>query len=357
MNSTPNIPNGADYDNQVIAVLLKDYELAASRFDKTDDRIIQLISVGLAFFGLVVVLLRQTQSSPSGATALPSTQSWVIATSSPQVTDPLLYVIWSSLLFSTVYFGLLIFCATLWLSGSKPRTNPQPNQGTSKQTGKLAKWLVSKRLANELEVEVTGSVWWNFVLGWFIGLFCIFIIGYCIKPILPSDPNAHPSLELLWLAPLSLVAFHALLIYIMYSAIGLLWYCRALSRRMTVILSKRQPANRGQTVPLMGIAYRSVLMRFELQLPPSSFFSFGRGNVKPRSIYVLLLFIIGFLFLWVTITAFLYIYAKNWWEGAIFLSVYLALEFIIIFAFSGVGHDLATEHKKFVENVERSTAS
>jgi hypothetical protein len=93
-------------------------------------------------------------------------------------------------------------------------------------------------------------------------------------------------------------------------------------------------------------------MRFDRDLPPSHFFSFGKGNVKPRTNYIVLLGIIGFLFLWVTVASFINIYASNSWEGALMLAIYLALEFTVVFALSGVGHDLEISHLKFLEEVK-----
>lgn len=143
--------------------------------------------------------------------------------------------------------------------------------------------------------------------------------------------------------------FHALLIYVLYSAFGLLWYCRALTRRLTIAVKGADTKTTGPTADL------PVLMRFDQYLAPSVFFSFGRGNVKPRTNYVLLLGSIAFLFLWITVASFRTIYSENPYQGALLLAIYLALEFMVVFALSGVGHELAYTHSDFLNYVDRKS--
>jgi hypothetical protein len=378
------INGGADdtaRNEQLVNVLLKDYELAASRFDKTDDRIIQLISVGLALFGFVVVLVRQAPASSSGTTTFPTFLQELFGHSDRRSSIPrnLDSDVWlACLLFAVVYFILSALCVLLWYRGSKkvpedkedamssPSAHSSKDDSDSPQVSGDNQTAAKKSSENKPDASKPGSpnpyivppsLWATWFLGIAIGLACIIIIGLCVRPTLNTEPSSRVPLELLWLAPLSLVIFHALLIYVLNSAFGLLWYCRALSKRITNVLnSEREVAqsmsNGAQEQAPKSEIYLPVLMRFDRGLTPSIFFSFGRGNVKPRTVYILLLGTIGFLFMWVTVAAFIQIYASHWWEGAFMLSIYFALEFTVVFALSGVGHDLEKTHKDFVQFVD-----
>lgn len=368
------------HSEQLVNILLKDYELAASRFDKTDDRIIQLISVGLALFGLVVVLVRQAPGSSSGTALFPAVIRELFGQSaSRSVQNNSDADVWlACVLFEIVYFILRMLCFYLWDQASKKDPYDKEDAGTNSNIradqnasdalsadahkdadSKLKQQEYKQEVPNPYELPTFLDVaWWS---GMGIGLASIIFIGFCVKPTVSAEPNSRAPLELLWLAPLSLVVFHALLIYVTNSAFGLLWYCRALSKRITNVLygpkDTGQAASEDAQVAVQvrateKDAYLPVLLRFEWGQTPSIFFSFGRGNVKPRTIYVLLLGTIGFLFLWVTVASFINIYASHWWEGALMLAIYFALEFNVVFAFSGVGHDLETTHKDFVDKVD-----
>ncbi|HEX8218983.1 MAG TPA: hypothetical protein VF914_07185 [Chloroflexia bacterium] len=361
MKKKPKAGPGDTTDNeQLVSVLLKDYELAVSRFDKTDDRIIQLISVGLALIGLVVVLLRQVPGASAGTARTASGSDAFLATSREFVAAPTLATatadmeavrncVGACLIFLIGYIGLVHVCALLWKPGKRKKFAVQLPDCLVWASG--LKFGTDKQKPDEKEPDepiIPASVHWTWASGVIIGVLCIIVVGGFIKPTLPpnSGAGAQVPLALLWLAPLSLVVFHALLIYVLYSAFGLLWYCRALSKSINIALNAKQ----GQA-PTGAAAGLTVLRRFDQDSPPSRFFSFGRGNVKPRTNYILLLGSIGFLFLWVTVASFINIYASNWWEGALMLAIYFALEFTVMFALSGVGHDLERSQRTFVDEV------
>jgi hypothetical protein len=114
---------GTTYNEQLVNILLKDYELAASRFDKTDDRIIQLISVGLALFGLVAVVLRQApSSSPGNATFLATLREFLgtqpYKASNTDV-DVLGQCLWACVIFVVGYAVLVRLYTGLWKMGSR----------------------------------------------------------------------------------------------------------------------------------------------------------------------------------------------------------------------------------------------
>jgi hypothetical protein len=330
-NSQKNGPGQGSIDpvdlnvkGEFVNILLKDYELAASRFDKTDDRVIQLISIGLAFFGLVVVFVRQAPGSSTGTpTATPIATPLAVvqeaSTSQPRNLDSDVWL--ACAVFVAVYIFLSALCFFFWEQASKKDTNKKAKKKTNERPNPYI---------------LRASIWVAWGFGLAIGLSCIIIVGLIVRPTLSNAP-----LELLWLAPLSLVIFHTVLIYITNSAFGLIWYCRALSKRITNVFFETP------NLP--------VLMRFERDQIPSLFFSFGRGNAKPRTTYVLLLGTIGFLFLWVTIASFINIYASHPWEGAIMLALYFGLEFAVVFALSGISYDLEKTHSAFVEYVEEKS--
>jgi hypothetical protein len=351
--------------------LMKEYELTTNRLDKTDDRIIQLVSIGLAALGAIFLFLKQTQ--PSG------TSSGVILLSTISIDDNMLSRLREKalpcLLAYIVLYGVLrIVFRYLYSQNGFGRPFPPSFTGylplsykeiltpsfrlsspfiVTKREKKIRKLKAEamnrgdKTLAKDLgtlhnyeerakkDGDKDSLKWMRlpYVIPPIIFAVIIPITEICFAPALRSQKNP-PALELLWLAPLFFVGFNSLIIYVLYSSFGHLWVCRTLSQRVNWLLGEK------------------ILVRFDRDLIPSRFFSFGTGNWKPRMSYWLLLGTIGVLFCWVIAVCFAQVYVKSWEQGSIFLAVYLFAAFLQLFTFSGIRHDLQNRHEIFFKEEE-----
>jgi hypothetical protein len=103
-----------------IRILLKEYELAIDRLDRSEDRAIQILSVGFAFFGGVAVLLggrdnNDVRNSGGTPTATATIQDTAISSFTPtstsynQVASLSFDVTWLLPLFIILFYGLISY--------------------------------------------------------------------------------------------------------------------------------------------------------------------------------------------------------------------------------------------------------
>lgn len=310
--STTTAPDSRD-TNQIVTVMLKEYELALTRFDRTDERIIQLVGAGLAFFAAVILVIKDApKDTPEGAT----------------VPSPPGIALWGCILFIALYWLLWLTAKSLYKRDLRRRKWTGTGSKAGAPLFRIALLFAATGVLFILGAEgVLQSV-----LVWVISMLP------AVFGVAQSSPGTSLSfnlpLQLLWLAPLTVLAFHALVIYVMYSSFGLLWFCRVVSLRTNKILKEK------------------VLIRFDHELPPGRFFSFTKGHPKPEIAYWLLLGINSILFLLVTYVSFVPIYADVWFGGILFLVLYLFLEYIEAVALSGMVYDLHDSHISFLTDIK-----